>query len=644
MIICLLLSRWRVRRVYLIFVCYHLLVLIYSFIAYIGPLPGKCYDIILFESFANLSNICVLSSGSSLLPDHALYFALINNGQYTISLQEKSSDAIYCYFLNVIFAIIQYQNFKTENAVRDNAQGGSNDGILLALHRQESLDQNPVPDFFSANVKVLDELKQVVCSYFHWIVLLIILLNGIRLSSSIFLSVILIILAFINLWSGADLYLSHPTIFIQKWRLITIYLLSSIFLRIVALISDVVLGYILIRKNKEHYYMSVHVLLTYFANFEGNDTKSYGALKTDNFLFDLLTFTVLLLHLRLISSWHFQRTVIDIRADRIVCYRGVILQTQLIYKAMTYNQQQERRRLTKIKHIKEKIEKLSLPLGKWFIECIFLSIRGWNENLLQAADIMSVDSEKTFRANLMSTSDNANRAQKTKEESSFITLSVLFSKCALWFARKTLDYRYIRHVISKEKKLLLDKLPKELSLALPNSLAKLEKCNLGNEICLVTTSQDIVKYMTEVHCYWLKLPLLWRLLNSIGTFVIINTAFLCFLVIIIAHGQTASLLTFPLAILVFFWGALSERNHRLLWTIAIFYVQIMIVISLCSKYTSLPRLCDRDLMNCDRWGMAMVVRFVGIADEPISVAIFCLLALALFTHRHNMRVTFTSYT
>lgn len=83
------------------------------------------------------------------------------------------------------------------------------------------------------------------------------------------------------------------------------------------------------------------------------------------------------------------------------------------------------------------------------------------------------------------------------------------------------------------------------------------------------------RYMNEVHDRWLKLPLLWRLLNAIGTFWVCNTALLCYLAIIVAHGQAACLFTFPLTILVFFWGAISERKRRLLWTIAIFYVQVI---------------------------------------------------------------------
>uniref|UniRef100_A0A1I8EHL2 Piezo-type mechanosensitive ion channel component n=1 Tax=Wuchereria bancrofti TaxID=6293 RepID=A0A1I8EHL2_WUCBA len=583
LVICLLMDRWRIRRIFLIFVCYHLVVLVYSLLAYIGPVPGKCYYEI------------------PIHPYFAPYFAFINNGQYPASSQRKSSYAIYCYFLNVGVSIMQYCNFKIERVEGDGASGGSNDGILLALHRNESLECNPAPHFFSAHVKVLDELKQCVCSYYHWVVLLLVLSDGIRLSSPVFLSAVLIILAFINLWRGADLYLSHPSVFIRKWRLITIYLLAAVFL------------------------------------------PPYGELSTDSLLFDVLTFAALLLQLRLISSWHFQRTVIDTRADRIVCYRGVVLQTQLIYKAMTYHQQQDYRRLAKIKRTVGAMANLNLPFGEWFIECEFYhkycpatvivstfvqtewtnsegyddlkidTIRGWNENLLHAVDSATENIEEATSTSEIKTGQDGGMKGSKKTQTPYITISALLSTCALWMARKTLSYRYIRFVINEEKRLLLEKLPKELTLASQNSLGKLEKCNLGNEICLVTSSRDIVKYMNEVHHRWLKLPLLWRLMDAIGTFWICNTALLCYLVIIVSHGQSACLLTFPLTMLVFFWGAITERKRRLLWTIAIFYVQIMILVSVCFKYTSLPWVC-KEWMKCGRWSMAMVGRFVALLD------------------------------
>lgn len=47
----------------------------------------------------------------------------------------------------------------------------------------------------------------------------------------------------------------------------------------------------------------------------------------------------------------------------------MVLQAQLIYKAMTYHQRQDRRRLIKIKRSVGAMAKLNLPFGEWFVEC-----------------------------------------------------------------------------------------------------------------------------------------------------------------------------------------------------------------------------------------------------------------------------------
>ncbi|VDO25392.1 unnamed protein product [Onchocerca flexuosa] len=485
----------------------------------------------------------------------------------------------------------------------DNAGGGSNDGILLTLHRKESLEYNPVPHFYSVHVKILDELKQCVCSYYHWFVLLFLLSDGIRLSSPV-LSVVLIMLAFINLWRGADLYLSHPAVFIRKWRLITVYLLAAISIRIAALfmraenslrlqlevtrgvggdvtqnvatiksfpkflrkymmIADGLLGHFLIYdKTNSISYMSFHVMLSYFSNSsEDNTSISFLLL----FVFSERRYETV--NVVIVGTFNAASLIYELIEFNNSIFRGVVLQTQLIYKAMTYHQQQDRRRLAKIKRTIETMTKVNLPLGEWFIECEFY------RNHFEQGKIAVQQQEGIILIN-----DNCWMVSECRFiiscfQTPYITISALLSACALWLARKTLGYRYIRFVINEEKRLLLEKLPAELSLVSQDSLSKLEKCNLGNEICLVTSSRDIIKYMNEVHDRWLKLPLLWRLLNAIGTFWVCNTALLCYLIIIVAHGQAACLFTFPLTILVFFWGAISERKRRLLWTIAIFYVQ-----------------------------------------------------------------------
>ncbi|VDN02254.1 unnamed protein product [Thelazia callipaeda] len=518
------------------------------------------------------------------------------------------SHSILFYFLSVAFALKQLAHFQIERNECNDMNGDSNDGITLALQANKSLEFNPVHDYYSTRTKIfLDVIKQLAFSYFHWIPLLLVFSHGIRFSLPIFLSTLLIVLAFINMWRGADLYLSDPKVFIRSWRLLTLYLLTIIFFQIAAIIAL--------------------TFFEYFIQQESQKSLAYA-----------------LFHV------HFQRTVVNIRADRIVCYRGVVLYSQLIFKGMTVIQQEERVRLATLRHTINGMEKMDLSFGKWQIEFL-ITIRGWNEKLLSASE-MAIEKANQDSLNHSLKIDYISDAlkeqlrddismniKKKRKKQRFISLSSLLESFAFWLSLKTLDYRYIRYVINKEKELLLQKLPQELSLVSEESLAKLQGYNLGNSICLVKNVTDILKipkYMNDVHNRWLQLSLSRRLLSSVGTFIECNISTLCFIVMIIVHGNAQCLLTLPLALLVYFWGALTDHGFRLMWIIAIFYVQIMIVVMICFKYTSLPWVCT-DTERCSYLSASVIGSFVGIADEPMSVLLLCILVLALFTQRHIMR-------
>uniref|UniRef100_A0A0M3J6B7 Cas1_AcylT domain-containing protein n=1 Tax=Anisakis simplex TaxID=6269 RepID=A0A0M3J6B7_ANISI len=97
---------------------------------------------------------------------------------------------------------------------------------------------NPIVNFYSQDARLfLDEVKQCVFSYYHWLVLLLLFSNGIRMSSPVFLSIGHIIFAFLNFWRGTDLYLSSLYVFRRKWRVITLYLLGTLLLQISANVS-----------------------------------------------------------------------------------------------------------------------------------------------------------------------------------------------------------------------------------------------------------------------------------------------------------------------------------------------------------------------------------------------------------------------
>ncbi|KHN73668.1 Piezo-type mechanosensitive ion channel component 2 [Toxocara canis] len=624
-------ERSRIRRIFLFFVFFHIGVFAYEFIAHIGTPPSHC-----FRTF--------------IAPEYAPYLALPNIAR------SKFDGTLLLYFLNVVLSLMQYQLFKIESANDENYGGGSNDGVFEQKDDNAEVTRtNPIPNFYSQDARLfLDAVKQCVFSYYHWLVLLLIFSNGIRMTSPVFLSIGHIIFAFLNFWRGTDLYLSSLKIFRRKWRVITLYLLGSLFLQIFALIMRAVLDEFIVSKSSNKRAVAVcRMLHVYFKRpdeYVIDGIEPYANVDVRAYSFDVIVFAALLLHLRMIVSWHFQHTVIDFRADRIICYRGQVLHDQLLLKAMTFAQQKDRFRVGELKRRTAIAGKMELPFGRFQVQ----SIRGWNKVIFDASEEAYAADCQTCRKRQSNSEseriesivsavvtnedsgDSGPPQERKRKKKPYVTVSELVAKTALWLGRMSLDYRYIRFVLDNEKKLLAERLPKDMGTSIFESSINVRGLNLGKEVCLVNHAHDIVKYMDEVHRRWLRLPILWRLLSAFSSVVLSNTAFLCYCAIIVLHAQAACLLTLPLPLIIFFWAALSSRPSYSVWIIIIFYVQVIIVVMMNFKYSFLPWTCNRGL-HCADWNMRRAGRFVGIADEPISVILFCLLVFALFTHRYSMR-------
>uniref|UniRef100_A0A915ANH7 Piezo non-specific cation channel R-Ras-binding domain-containing protein n=1 Tax=Parascaris univalens TaxID=6257 RepID=A0A915ANH7_PARUN len=544
-----------------------------------------------------------------------------------------------------------------------NFGGGSNDGVFEDVGDDgQSSRVNPIRNFYSQDARLfLDDMKQCVFSYYHWLVLLLVFSNGIRMTAPVFLSIGHIIFAFLNFWRGTDLYLSSLKTFRRKWRVITLYLLGSLFLQISALISKAMLDEFVATKNGYRRLVAICRMLHVYFKKPGATVidiiQPYQDADVRAYFFDVIVFAALLLQLRMIVSWHFQHTVVDFRADRIICYRGQILHDQLLFKAMTFAQQKDRFRLGELKRRTAIAGKMDLPFGRFQVQ----SIRGWNKEIFDASEEAYIAECKTCRkrkpkvdskmvesiASAVMTNDDSESPYSLelhaaygkipkRRKKPYVTISELIAKVALWLGRLSLDYRYIRYVVDNEKRLLAERLPKGMGSSVFENSINFRDLNLGKDVCLVNHAHDILKYMDEVHRRWLHLPILWRLISALSSVFLSHTAFLCYCAIIVLHAQAACLLTLPLPLIVFFWAALSPRPSHTLWMIVIFYVQVIIIVMMNFKYSFLPWTCNKGL-HCADWNMRRVGRFVGITDEPISVLIFCLLVSALFTHRYSMR-------
>uniref|UniRef100_A0A915AKQ1 Piezo non-specific cation channel R-Ras-binding domain-containing protein n=1 Tax=Parascaris univalens TaxID=6257 RepID=A0A915AKQ1_PARUN len=368
-----------------------------------------------------------------------------------------------------------------------NFGGGSNDGVFEDVGDDgQSSRVNPIRNFYSQDARLfLDDMKQCVFSYYHWLVLLLVFSNGIRMTAPVFLSIGHIIFAFLNFWRGTDLYLSSLKTFRRKWRVITLYLLGSLFLQISALISKAMLDEFVATKNGYRRLVAICRMLHVYFKKPGATVidiiQPYQDADVRAYFFDVIVFAALLLQLRMIVSWHFQHTVVDFRADRIICYRGQILHDQLLFKAMTFAQQKDRFRLGELKRRTAIAGKMDLPFGRFQVQ----SIRGWNKEIFDASEEAYIAECKTCRkrkpkvdskmvesiASAVMTNDDSESPYSLelhaaygkipkRRKKPYVTISELIAKVALWLGRLSLDYRYIRYVVDNEKRLLAERLPK----------------------------------------------------------------------------------------------------------------------------------------------------------------------------------------
>uniref|UniRef100_A0A0M3I8P1 PIEZO domain-containing protein n=1 Tax=Ascaris lumbricoides TaxID=6252 RepID=A0A0M3I8P1_ASCLU len=241
-----------------------------------------------------------------ITPENAPYLALFNGGY----LARKNFDlTLFLYFINVILSLMQYELFKIESANDKNFGGGSNDGVFEDVDDDgQSSKVNPIRNFYSQDARLfLDDVKQCVFSYYHWLVLLLVFSNGIRMTAPVFLSIGHIIFAFLNFWRGTDLYLSSLRIFRRKWRVITLYLLGSLFLQISALISKAMLDEFVTTKNGYKRLVAICRMLHVYFKKPGatiiDTMQPYKDADVRAYSFDVIVFAALLLQLRMIVSW-----------------------------------------------------------------------------------------------------------------------------------------------------------------------------------------------------------------------------------------------------------------------------------------------------------------------------------------------------
>lgn len=84
-------------------------------------------------------------------------------------------------------------------------------------------------------------------------------------------------------------------------------------------------------------------------------------------------------------------------------------------------------------------------------------------------------------------------------------------------------------------------------------------------------------------------PTLFRLVLAIWYIVMSRSEFLCYFVIFLNQIKTATFLSLPLPLMVFFWGALTiPRPTKTFWVTIIAYTEVIVLLKCLYQFDIMP--------------------------------------------------------
>ncbi|KAJ8687309.1 hypothetical protein QAD02_023103 [Eretmocerus hayati] len=222
--------------------------------------------------------------------------------------------------------------------------------------------------------------------------------------------------------------------------------------------------------------------------------------------------------------------------------------------------------------------------------------------------------------------------------------------------RYSSDYRYIRKVLSKEKKILKAKpdfrmgtrlgisqmwqpLPivTQRSSAYENSDDAAEDPGEGpSTMDDRSRKSSIFSHVTypseedeEADLSEVDQPPIIQLAASIWLGILAHSTFLCYFMVFLHQINNASILSTPLPLMVFLWGSLTiPRPSKTFWIFLIAYIEVIVIIKCIFQFAFLP-------VNKIATSSSAItpLRIIGVERKPNYALYELLLLLVLFFHR-----------
>ncbi|CAH1133196.1 unnamed protein product [Ceutorhynchus assimilis] len=587
-------------------------------------------------------------------------------------------------FLLLFFLTRQWVVFRIERRYGgQNYAGGSNESVI---HLAEDKNfENPVPDFITYCRSYLDIAKRcIMCSLFY-LTLAAVFLAGTNRTN--LFSVGYLIGTFLFLWEGSDMYLRPIKEIIKKWNWllgynVTVILIKACFQLIGCVFVHAYTGechwLMLFGIGCVRKFGNVEDLAQLPVNGQCKVPREYLGLFWDGVCFGLL-----IMQKRLFQSYNFFHMINDTKATTILASRGAELIEEMRSKRMDEQVEDERHILEKIKikmdRIKANQQKIqdsavSRPMYRRRAPKTFKqAIRSGDYYMFDDLDDDELDllpeetredDENSDMPTMGEVEEPTSKSVTIKEDPQPSTSKdediseltepkeyTLFQKSVHWIVfiwafvesgmisithflnRYSRDYRYVLKTLGKERKMLKETTEYDVGIRIGSNQLWHPAGSFHDLMRQSTRTSSSEKEDFGEEMSSDDQPPIVRLLLAIWYVVMSRSEWLCYFAIFLNQAKTATFLSLPLPLMVFFWGSLTiPRPSKTFWVTIIAYTELVVLIKCLFQMDIIP--WNEDIYVNNPFFPANIM---GIQRQKNYANWDLVLLLAVFFHRMMLK-------
>ncbi|VIO95277.1 Uncharacterized protein BM_BM11405 [Brugia malayi] len=551
---------------------------------------------------------------------------------FVLSFTISSSPKFIADFIFLFLILIQKNAFNREEEHLDD------DNTPLS----EADFNQPIPalynDFISTKGNLLAYIHTAVFLYSHWVSMIIILICSIN--DGTILSFGYIIAVFLFMWKGISLYACHSfkSVLIY-WNCLVYYNIFLIAVKILYLDAFCKFGF------------AFPCWLERVIGLRCVSNECPGYYKKTSLIYDVICFVILIYQMRVFNSWYFQFVIMDYRADSILGSRGGQLLLELKRRETQKNNRRLQSNVRCLWMMIEEEDKLApVSIGSppqsheeikrsgyyhQVSERFFpLPNSDINFEQEQTSFLISHEFEESIRENL----DTTTMVEKTVEvlDSVRVTMMHIFQLLnnPEWLYRISKGDAFVAHVLDKDKKRIKAVLKDRLRIAdTEDKLRELHKDLVVHEDFQSVASSNIL--WNEALSEYRAIHPAFKFLYCFSHSIIAQSQLICFILMLIVHLSKSSLISFPLPLMVFFWGVLAiPRPPKSFWLITASYIQFLIVFRLlfCNELV-LALIGKRNISDNNPFSIQRLLAM----DPDINGSYWDIALLAMvFFHRYKL--------